>query len=478
MKKVFFLLTSLMIAFASCEKTPEDGSGDNGGTTGGELTVSITADQNFAADNTAKLTVKLSAAAKADVKVTLANADVESGKTKLTADYTKNVTIKAGETSAVVDVEADVFGLEAGEYQAAIKIASADGAKVAENATVYINYSYVYKPEVNLYADTNFKGDKTATLKVALAKATNQDVTVTLADGELSGLSLSYEKTVTIPAGQTEVEVTVTVGIPDGLANGIYPVSINIADVVNGVKGKVPSASINVSYPFSVYITIDSVFDDWNDSNVLTWTLPEGNVLYDDIEELKLAANEKYVYLYAKFYDAGFSFNMPVNIYIDADGNPETGGHTPSVDNNTYYPPYATDNQGLEWYFEMSFHDGDKYNDMYSWGTIYEYNPANGHGLSVFGNLTPLAVGSYDGSQVFCQGIIDENNIAQVEIQFERSFLKMTGDKARFSLKIMDGMNNWSCLGLMPQGPTADLADYTTREHVDMATINLPAYVQ
>ena len=169
---------------------------------------------------------------------------------------------------------------------------------------------------------------------------------------------------------------------------------------------------------------------------------------------------------------------MPVNIYIDADGTPSTGGMTPATDNDTAYPPFASDNQGLEWYLEMSFHDGDKYNDMYSWGTIYEYNPANGHGNSVFGNLTALAVGTYDGSQIFCQGVIDENNIAQVEIQFERSFFKMTGNKARFGFKIMDGINNWSCLGLLPQGNASNPEDKTSREQVDMATINLPTHIQ
>ena len=343
MKKVLFALASLMIAFASCEKAPEENPQNPAG--GSEPTVSISADQTFAEDNTAKLTLTLSAAAEADVKVTLAKGDVESGKTALTADFDKNITIKAGETKVVVDVEADTFGLEAGEYQAAIKIASAEGAKVADNAVAYINYSYEFKPDVNLYADEQVSGDRTAKIRVALVKATTKDVKVTLADVELSGLTVSYEKSVTIPAGQTEAEITMTVDIPASLAPGIYPIKVKIDAVENALKGNVSEATINLSYPFGVNISIDGVFDDWNDKNVLTWTLPDGQVLYDDIKELKLAANEKYVYMYAKFFDAGYSFNMPVNIYIDADGNPAYY----LDDNDTLHVPKFTVDAITEW---------------------------------------------------------------------------------------------------------------------------------
>ena len=465
-------MASLMIAFASCEK--EQGGQD---APAAEPTVSVSADQTFAEDNTAKLTLTLSAASKKDVKVTLANADVQTGKTKLTADYNKNITIKAGETSAVVEVEADVFGLDAGDYQAAIKVASAEGAKVAENAVAYINYTYEYKPAVNLYAESSVAPDKTVKLNVALEKATNRDVKVTLVDGELSGLALEYEKNVTIAAGQTEAEVVVTVKFADDLTPGIYPLSVRLDQVENGVKGNATEVTFNLSYPFGVNITVDGVFDDWNDSNIKEWTLPEGLVLYDYIKKLKLTATEKYVYLYMQFYDPGFDFNMPINIYIDADGNPATGAYTNATDNDTAYPPYEMTNQGLEWYCELSFHDGDHYNNMYSWGTLYEVN-SGADGQVVWGNLTAKALGTYDGSQIFCTGGIGEDNIAQVEIQFERSFFKITGNKTRFAVKIMDGANNWKAIGILPQGNATDLNDPLSRQHVDMATLDLPLFVQ
>ena len=478
MKKILAFCSSLLIMgtcfFASCEKpAPEP----DGPATGVTPTVSISADQAFADDNTATLTLTLSAAAAEDVKVTLAKAEAKDGITELTADYTKNVTIKKGETTATVTVTAETRGLEAGEYQAGIKIASATGAEVAENAVVYIKFSYEFTPSVSLYASASFASDKTASLTVKLDKAGSKDVVVTLADDEGSQVAVSYEKTVTVPAGQTEVEVPVTCEIPADLAVGTYPAIIKIADVQNGLKGNVTSVTINLTYPFAVAITVDGIFDDWNDPNIKEWTLPEGQVLYDAIKKLKLTATEKYVYLYMQFYDPGYDFNMPINIYIDADGNPATGAYTNATDNDTAYPPYDMTNQGMEGYCELSFHDGDHYNNMYSWGTLYEVN-AGADGQVVWGNLTAKTVGTYDGSQIFCIGEIGEDNIAQVEIQFERTFFKITGNKTRYAVKIMDGANNWKAMGLIPQGTATDLSDPTSRQHVDMATLDLPAYVQ
>ena len=360
-----------------------------------------------------------------------------------------------------------------------IKIASATGAEVAENAVVYIKFSYEFKPSVSLYASEKFASDKTATLTVKLDKAGSKDVVVTLADGEGTTATMTYDKTVTVPAGQTEVEVPVTVEIPEGLEAGSYPGIITIVSVENGLVGNVPTVTINLAYPFAVSITIDGVFDDWNDSNIKQWTLPEGQVLYDDIKVLKLTATESYVYLYMQFYDAGYDTNMPVNIYIDADGNPATGGYTAAVDNDTAWPPYEITNQGMEWYCELAFHDGDHYNNMHDWGTLYHYKSDAEPGQSVFaGTLEGLDHTTYDGSAIYCTGEIGEDNIAQVEIQFQRSFFYITGGKARFAVKIMDGVNNWKALGILPQGIATDLSDPMSRQHVDMATIDLPAYVQ
>ena len=140
-------------------------------------TVSISADASFASDNTATLTLSLSEATTEDVSVTLADADVQSGSKKVSAIYSKNVTIAAGETSATVDVQADILGLEEGTYQAAIQIASAEGAEVAENPVVYIALNYVQQASVDLYADnTTFRPDGTAALRLVLSEASSATI--------------------------------------------------------------------------------------------------------------------------------------------------------------------------------------------------------------------------------------------------------------------------------------------------------------
>ena len=89
MKKFFAFCSSLLImgacVFTSCEK-PETPQGGDEPTPGATPTVSISADQAFAEDNTATVTLTLSEAAAADVKVTLAKAEAKDGVTELVAD--------------------------------------------------------------------------------------------------------------------------------------------------------------------------------------------------------------------------------------------------------------------------------------------------------------------------------------------------------------------------------------------------------
>lgn len=465
MKNYFYIVATLSLAFGlmtiSCQK--EDNIEKN------QPTVSISADASFNAENIAKLTITLSATSEKDIEVKLAKADVQSGKTNVSANFDKKVTIAAGKTNATIDVEADIFSLESGDYQAAIKIESAEGAKIGEKAVAYINFSYAFKPEVNLYADPSFAGDKKAKLKITLSKATTVPVVVTLETDPQSKAEAEYEKTVTIPAGQTQTEIDVTVKIPENIVPGIYPVTLKIASVENGFAGTVKSIKIDLSYPFAVTITVDGDFDDWNNPNVQTWSLPEGNVLYQSIKKLKLAANEKYVYVYMELYDPGFDFNMPFNMYVDADGDPNTGAIVAAVDNDTYYPPYSDKQMGLEYYIEIGLHDGDRYQDFYSWGGIYKYGGE--HGGNVFSGLTNLG-GTYDGSVIFGTGTLDGNNIGRIEVQLLRSWFGIKGNKVRIAIKNMNGADNWSAYGLLPQGNVVD----GVRQLVDMASIYLPTF--
>lgn len=462
---MFISLLSLSAVITSCNKINEDNGGEK------LPVVSVSAEESFNENNIAELTLTLSEATSSDVVVYLKNTDVQEGKDKISAIFEKNVTIPAGTLSKTVEIKADTYGLGDGNYQAAICVDSAEGAIVAENNVVYIDFTYSFVPTVTLYADAVFAADKTAKLRLVLSAEVSEDVVVSLADGQGSMANVSYEKSITIPAGMTEAEVLVTVEIPEDLAPGVYPAVIEMTDIENAMKGDVNSVTINLSYPFSSNISIDGSFDDWVIPNVLEWTLPEGEVLYQSIRTLKLAANETSVYLYMEFEDPGFDFNMPFNMYIDADGNPQTGAIIGNVDNDTAYPPYASDKMGLSHYLEIALHDGEKYNDFYSWGGLYKYEGQDGAGI-FSGGLTSLN-GTYTGEDICASGIL-EDGIGRIEVRLSRKFFGMTGTKARFAVKNMNGANNWSAYGLLPQGAVVD----GERQLVDMAEIVLPNYVE
>lgn len=464
MKKFLYILVVIGLTALSCQKDPITQENS-------QPTVSISADGSFNTENIAELTVNLSKVSQKDVVVKLVKADVQPGKTSVPANFDKTVKIPAGKTKSTIQVEADILGLESGDYQAAIRIESAEEAKVSEKDVVYINFAYAFKPDVNLYADASFAGDKTVKVKVALSKATIVPVIITLETNPESEIEIEYEKKITIPAGETQAEVIVTAKLPENITPGVYPAVLKIASVENGVIGNVSSVKIDLSYPFAVSITIDGDFDDWEDPNVVSWSLPEGEVLYKSIKKLKLAANGKYVFVYMEFSDPGFDFNMPFNMYVDADGNPQTGAIVAAVDNDTYYPPYDDKHMGLEYYIEVGLHDGDRYNDFYSWGGVYKYEGKDGE--NVFSGLKNLG-GTYDGSVIYAVGSLDSKNIGRIEIHLLRSWFGIKGNKARFAVKNMNGANNWAAYGLLPQGNVVN----GERQHVDMASIYLPAYVE
>ncbi len=466
-KGMLFLSTMLMIvgAIVSCEK-PDNKQGGEENKDGDVPTLTIAADAAFNADMKANITLTLSAAAAKDVEVKLAKGTIESGKSEIAADFNKKVVIPAGETTKKVEVSADAMGLESGEYQAAIKVESAEGAKVAENAVVYINYSFVYTPAVDLHADSQFASDKTAKLTISLAKATSKDVKVKLATDPASTATVSYESEVTIPAGETSKDVTVTVEVPENLAAGVYPAIIKVESAENGEVGTSASVTINLVYPFEIPITLDGLFDDWNNPAVVTATLPDG-AFYPDMKVMKLAATSTYVYVYLEFTDPGFDSLRPFDMFVDNDGDPATGYALTSIDNDTVGDIFTS--YGGKWYIELSLHDGDHFNDFHSWGGIYRFDGTDGAGVFSGGLGT---IGAFEASMMCAEGGI-EDGVGRLEIQLNREKFGMTGQKARFGVKIMDGANNWKALGVLPQA-----VEGGAFKPADMLAINLPAYAQ
>lgn len=475
MKKLLIIATAVLASgmlLSSCkEKTMTPAS---------VPTVSISADDSFNSENKAALTLTLSEPSSSDIVVKLADADVEAGKTEVSAIYNKSVTISAGKTSATVDVTADILGLEDGTYQAAIMIASAEGADVAENSVVYIELNYKALPEVNLYADDHFIHTRMASMRLRLSEAASEDVIVTLEDDPSSTVSVTYDKTVTIPAGETQAEVEVTVEIPDGLAQGNYAAVINIASVENAQRGNARSVSIALSYPFEVEMTIDGLFDDWNTSEAVAYPIPEGDVKYPVLRNLKLAANSQKVYMYFEFVDpAEYGFTaleantLPFNVLIDPDGNSATGAYIGTIDNATAGQPF--DPMGITYYIEGALGSSAPFSEFYT-ATIYRADCVVDGGFFWSSDVTLVNLAldpGYDGEDIYGTGTY-EDGVARIEVSMSREFFNMTGTSARIALKVMDSAKNWDAIGLLPQGNTVN-GEF---KPVDMAVINLPAYVQ
>lgn len=476
MKKTITTITFLALLLAGCVSC-EKGDG------GKKLPVaSISADKEFDAENKAVLTISLSKPSEEDVTVTLAKADAQPGRKFVPAHFKKTVVLKAGQQSATVEAEADILGIEDGEYQTAIAIASAVGAEVCDNPVVYIGLSFIYKPAVNLFADEAVAPDLTAMLKVVLEKASSVGITVTLKDGDAPQFKFNYEKNVRFEPGETEKEVVLRAEVPENLAAGKYQASIEIESVTQAVPGPKNSVSVSLVWPVPREIAIDGKFADWDSPAISSWTLGTGKYIYKMVKELKLTANARSVYLYFKFDDPSengskgnfLNSTIPTDIYVDADGNPATGCVVFSIDNDTAIPPYDKKCQGLEYYIELALHDVDpeggpgRFNDFHSWGGVYKYGGKDGE--SVFSGLTNLS-GTYDQTALVGAGEF-KDGIGRVEVQMNRKWFGMTSEKARFAVKLMDMYDNWRVLGLLPQEALVG----QERPLGDMASVILPPY--
>lgn len=475
MKKYFMYFAAALASaalFASCGDD-EKPDGPDGGNTGKVPVVSISADKTFGEGNTATATLTLSEASDKDVVVKLAKADVQEGQNKISADFDKKVTIKAGETSAVTTIKADTFGKTDGDYQFALKIDSAEGATVADNSVVYIGINFVFKPTVNLSADRQFADDLSATITVSLDKKLGSDVTLKIVLDPSSQVEVKFDGNVVVPAGQTSVEVPLTVVIPDGLKAGVYPAIFNVDSIENGILGANSSVTINLSFPFGATVLVDGIFDDWASVSTVA-TLPD-DAAFIALKTLKLAASSDKLFIYLEVDEReGLSFGMPADFFIDADGNTSTGGKLTSTDNENEDLPYT--DSGVEWYIEHgAFHDAGSATGYYDWsqGGAYHYEGADGAG--VFSGLSDKT-GQYGAAQMFAVGKFDEATMTgQVEIMLDREYFGITGEKASVGVKLMDGMNKWACYGLLPQGAKKSAGHHTA---ADMLTINLPVYAK
>ncbi len=131
--KIIALVATAATVILSCDKQK----------TGKNLTVSISADEQFAEDNTAEVTLSMSDASTKAVIVSLTTVgSALPGTTVLPyANITvpATATIAAGSTSARIPVTLNPAGLAAGTYSIGIQILSASGAQVSKDKSlVYV----------------------------------------------------------------------------------------------------------------------------------------------------------------------------------------------------------------------------------------------------------------------------------------------------------------------------------------------------
>lgn len=104
------------------------------------LVVSISADDAFAEDNTAEVTISMSDAVTRNVVITVASTGAALPATTALPgskiDFPSTVTIASGSTSATFTATLNPSGLEAGTYSVGIQLLSATGAAISQEASI------------------------------------------------------------------------------------------------------------------------------------------------------------------------------------------------------------------------------------------------------------------------------------------------------------------------------------------------------
>lgn len=453
MKKYFIIALALVASLAACEKDPAGKTATP--------TVTISSSETFDAQTLkATVTLTLSSAATEDVKVKLTDGDIQSGKTAVPATYDATVTIAKGQTSKSIDVIADATGLKSGEYQAAIKIASAEGAEFVAGSTAYINLSFVSEVVVNLYTGGDFTTNYKSFVTVALDNKAESDITVNLDVETGATAPLVFEKSVVIPAGEKSIDVNVTLD-PSTLVTGDYSSTIKIASA-NGAKlGTSTTANLNVSFPIVPSIVIDGDLSDWNDIATQDIVNPE-NVFYTRHISVKFAATSSYLYMLYEVQGKSAYGSIMSDFMIDKDGNPETGG--------TYDEFWTPGCSGIEWYIEQCLTTmGGGYANGCGYG-LYKFGGEDGTGLFNWNNN----YGEYNDPAIMYWWVEDnapESGIIRYECWFNREFFGMTNKTVRVGFKLFDWGDQTQGEGRAPQAAGSDA--YTP---CDMFTVHLPEY--
>lgn len=213
-------------------------------------TLGISAASTEFSNGKATVTLTLSAAASADVKVTLEAKGTLADK----ATFEKNPVIPAGVSSQSVEitVPADAKGA------LIVSIAAASGANVGTSYSVSLTASGSAQTASVELDYSNFNDEGKATLTAILSKKLSADVVLTIGLDEnvsegataIPASNLTYGTTLTIPAGETEAAMEVTIKDMELLASGVNEAHFFISKAEGAELSK--NVSVMVSYTVTV----------------------------------------------------------------------------------------------------------------------------------------------------------------------------------------------------------------------------------
>lgn len=187
-------------------------------------------------------------------------------------------------------------------------------------------------------------------------------------------------------------------------------------------------------------ITVDGDFSDWQTVPCVSYTIPARNATFTNIVKMSYTADDDYVYGCMVMDETYPGYSTFFDLFVDADGDVQTGGKLLSIENYSGYP-FA--DSGVEWYIEGGLYDASTqtYGDYFTkWHYIGE------DGANVFSGLSNIT-GEFTTDHFAVIGASNGKGVGRFEFKMQREKFEMLGEKAAFGCKnLCNGV-----AGLLPQ---------------------------
>lgn len=255
-----------------------------------------------------------------------------------------------------------------------------------------------------------------------------------------SPVEVGAEFIVAIPAQAYADGIKVTLQTPEGEA-----MQKKSFKSFEAVPGKMYATSVEfVPGAVEGTIVIDGDLSDWKAVPTVSYSLAPGDAPLYNIIKMSLTADDDYVYGYVEMDETYPNYGTFMDIFVDADGNPATGGKPGSLESFGGNPYTAA---GLEWYIE----GGTFYGDILQYGDSFaKYKYYGADGASVFSSLTNES-SSVSSGQFALKGVSNGRGLGRFEFKMSRSRFDLCGPKAALGIKNI--VQN-KAVGLLPQGPS------------------------